>query len=320
MTAVERQRLLIKTAQLYYQEELTQSEISQRLRLSRQKVQRLLQGARDQGIVRISIRPIMGVYADLEQGLERQFNLREAIVVETTAYEDQSAVTREIGVGAAAYLLRALRPQDVVAISWGGSLLGMVDALWANGSTADHQEIKVVQGLGGLGDPTRETHAADLTRRLAKILGGQAVLLPAPGVAGSAVAGTVFANDPFVRAALREGAKANLAFMGIGAPRQDSILMREGSIVQWSELRALQEKGAVGDMNLRYFDRRGQPVPSDLDERVIGLTLEEIRQIPTVVGVAGGKEKMKAIQGALQGGLLDVLVTDQVTAQGLLDG
>jgi DNA-binding transcriptional regulator LsrR (DeoR family) len=245
--------------------------------------------------------------------------LREALVVETTAYEDQSIVTREIGVGAAEYLLRVLQPKDVVVISWGGSLLGMVDALWANGDVADPQEIKVVQGLGGLGDPTRETHAADLARRLAKVLGGQAVLLPAPGVAGSAVAGTVFANDPFVRAALQEGAAANYAFMGIGAPRRDSILMREGSIVQWPELRALQKEGAVGDMNLRYFDQQGQLVPSDLDERVTGLTLEEIRQIQTVVGVAGGKEKLQAIRGALQGKLLDVLVTDHVTAGQLVD-
>lgn len=319
MATVERQRLLVKTAQLYYEQELTQSEISQRLRLSRQKVQRLLQNARDQGIVRINIRPVMGVYAQLEQALENRYGLREALVVETAAYEDQSMVTREIGVGAAEYLLRVLQPKDVVVISWGGSLLGMVDALWANGDAADPQEVKVVQGLGGLGDPTRETHAADLTRRLAKVLGGQAVLLPAPGVAGSAVAGTVFANDPFVRAALQAGAAANYAFMGIGAPRRDSILIREGSIVQWPELRALQKDGAVGDINLRYFDSQGQLVASDLDERVIGLTLEEIRQIQTVVGVAGGKEKLQAIRGALQGKLLDVLVTDQVTAGQLVD-
>lgn len=319
MATVERQRLLVKTAQLYYEQELTQSEISRRLSLSRQKVQRLLQNARDQGIVRINIRPVMGIYTQLEQALEKRFGLREALVVETAAYEDQSIITREIGVGAAEYLLRVLHPKDVVVISWGGSLLGMVDALWANGDVADPQEVKVVQGLGGLGDPTRETHAADLTRRLAKVLGGQAVLLPAPGVAGSAVAGTVFANDPFVKAALQEGAKANLAFMGIGAPRRDSILMREGNIVQWHELRALQKEGAVGDMNLRYFDSRGHLVSSDLDERVIGLTLYEIRQIQTVVGVAGGVEKLQAIRGALQGKLLDVLVTDHVTAGQLVD-
>jgi DNA-binding transcriptional regulator LsrR (DeoR family) len=290
------------------------------LGLSRQKVQRLLSEAREQGIVRINIRPVMGVYAALEQGLEERFGLDEAIVVETTAYEEQAVVTREIGAGAFEYLLRVLRPHDVVVISWGGSLLGMVDALQASGGVAGVAGLKVVQGLGGLGDPTNETHAADLTRRLAQMLGGRAHLLPAPGVAGSLEARNAYAGDPFVVQALAQGAAANLAFMGIGAPRPDSILCREGTIVSWPELAALEKEGAVGDINLRYFDRLGQRVASDLDERVIGLTLAEIRQIERVVGVAGGAAKVEAIRGALKGKLVDVLVTDHLLAQRLLDG
>ncbi len=320
MNGIDHQRLLVRAAQLYYEQELTQASISQRLGLSRQKVQRLLSEARQQGIVRINIRPVMGVYAALEQGLEERFGLDEAVVVETTAYEEQAVVTREIGAGAFEYLLRVLRPHDVVVISWGGSLLGMVDALQASGGVAGVAGLKVVQGLGGLGDPTNETHAADLTRRLAQMLGGRAHLLPAPGVAGSLEARKAYAGDPFVAQALAEGAAANLAFMGIGAPRPDSILCREGTIVSWPELAALEKEGAVGDINLRYFDRLGQQVASDLDERVIGLTLAEIRQIERVVGVAGGAAKVEAIRGALEGKLVDVLVTDHLLAQRLLDG
>jgi len=319
MNAIDHQRLLVKVAQLYYQQELTQSEISSRLRLSRQKVQRVLQDARDQGIVRISIWPVMGIYTALEQALEQRFGLREAVVVETKAYEDHSLVTREIGAGAAEYLLRVIRPDDVVVISWGSSLLGMVDALWAIGGEVGATGVTVVQGLGGLGDPTNETHAADLTRRLARVLGGQATLLPAPGVAGSAAAGRALAADPYVAAALRKGAAANLAFMGIGAPRRDSILMAQGTIVHWPELHALQQLGAVGDINLRYFDRDGLLVPSDLNDRVIGLSLDELRAIETVVGVAGGMAKLEAIRGAVRGGLLNTLITDHMTAQRLLE-
>ncbi len=319
MRVTDYERLLVKVARLYYEQELTQSEISQRLRLSRQKVQRLLRQARDEGIVQISIRPVMGVFAELERELERCYGLREAIVVETADYTDRVGITREIGVGAAEYLLRVLQPGDSVVVSWGSSLLGMVNALVANASRSEVEGIKVVQGLGGLGDPTNETHAADLTRRLARALGGQAVLLPAPGVAGSQAASEAFRSDPFVGQALREGAAANLAFMGIGAPRPDSILIREGSIVTWPELESLQALGAVGDINLRYFDEAGQPVPSDLDERVIGLTLAELCEIDQVVGVAGGESKFRAIRGALTGRLVDVLITDDVTARRLVE-
>jgi DNA-binding transcriptional regulator LsrR (DeoR family) len=106
--------------------------------------------------------------------------------------------------------------------------------------------------------------------------------------------------------------------MGIGAPRRESILVQEGNIVSWQELAALKDQGAVGDINLRYFDDRGQRVSSDLDNRVIGLTLDEIKKIDHVVGVAGGAEKFKAIRAALKGKLANVLITDHMTAQRLL--
>jgi DNA-binding transcriptional regulator LsrR (DeoR family) len=319
MRATDHERLLVKAARLYYEQELTQSQISKRLRLSRQKVQRLLQEARQEGIVQISIRPVMGIFTDLERALEQVYNLREAIVVETTDYGEHDTVTREIGMAAAEYLLRVIQPGDAITISWGSTLLGMVNALYATAVRIDIDGLTVVQALGGLGDPTDEVHAADLTRRLARILGGQAVLLPAPGAAGTLAAREALMGDPHVQRALEQASQANLAVMGIGAPRPDSVLIQHGSIIQWEELAALQEQGAVGDINLRYFDEDGQPMDSDLDRRIIGLTLEDIQQIETVVGIAGGDAKFNAIQGAVSGQLVDVLVTDDVTAHRLLE-
>ena len=314
----DQERLLVKAARLYYEQELTQAEISQRLRLSRQKVQRLLQTARNEGVVQISIRPVMGIFTEEERQLEQRYNLREAIVVETNNYSDYETVTREVGVAAAEYLLRVIQAGDTITVSWGSSLLGMVNALYASTSKYEIDDITIVQALGGLGDPTTEVHAADLVRRLARFLGGQAVLLPAPGVTGTLAASQAFMSDPHVQEVVRRASNANLAFMGIGAPRRDSILIRQGDIVTWEELKGLQERGAVGDINLRYFDDKGHLVDSALNERVIGLSLEQIRQIETVVGVAGGEEKFQAIHGALSGHLIDVLVTDDVTARRLL--
>lgn len=312
-------RLLVKIAHLYYEDRLTQVEISQRLRLSRQKVQRLLQSARDQGIVQINIRPIMGIIPELETNLEERFGLGEAVIVETTSYEDQDTVAREVGAGAAEYILRVLKPGDSVVISWGGTLRGMVNSLYANAHRKNFDGLKVIQGLGGLGNPNNETHAADLTRRMASILGGRAVLMPAPGIAGSRSAQQAFHSDPFVGQALEEAAQADIAIMGIGAPRADSILIQQGNIVSWPELSRLVERGAVGDINLRYFDRMGERVASDLDARVIGLTIEDIKRLKHVVGITGGSAKLYAIEAALRGKLVDVLVTDHITAQKLLD-
>jgi DNA-binding transcriptional regulator LsrR (DeoR family) len=214
--------------------------------------------------------------------------------------------------------MRIVKPQDSIVISWGGSLLGMVNALYGGSQRSDLDGIKVIQGLGGLGDPNKEVHAADLTRRLAQVFGGEAVLLPTPAVAGTREARDTYFEDPFVGLILEQAQSANLAVMGIGAPRLDSILMREGKIVTGQDLENLGQNGAVGDINLRFFDQNGKIVQSNFDQRVIGLTLDEIQRIERVVGVAGGSAKVSAIRGALAGQLVDVLVTDQITAKRVL--
>lgn len=319
MPTLDHQRLLTKIARSYYQEELTQAQIADRLRMSRQKVQRLLREARDEGIVHIAIAPVMGVFAELESGLEQHFGLREAVVVETTEYENQAVVAHEVGAGAADYLMRVVESHDSIVVSWGGTLLGMVNALHAKQQGQNLQDVTIIQGLGGLVDPNHEAHAADLARRLARFLGASAQLMPAPGVAGTRPARNVLYHDPHVAQVLQRARSATLAFMGIGAPRYDSILLQQGTIVKWEELKALMDAGAVGDINLRYFDAQGRQVPSELDDRVIGLSLDEIKHIKHVVGVAGGAAKVRAIRGALEGKLIHTLITDDVTARQLLE-
>jgi DNA-binding transcriptional regulator LsrR (DeoR family) len=159
-------------------------------------------------------------------------------------------------------------------------------------------------------------HSADLTAACASLQWASGVATAGSSRISRKPEG--FYADNHVQKVLEERCRANMAIMGIGAPRQDSILVREGEIVQWLELEALQLKGAVGDINLRYFDERGVPVESDLDNRVVGLSLAEIRNINQVIGIAGGATKIKAIHGALNGKLIDVLVTDQQTAQSIL--
>jgi DNA-binding transcriptional regulator LsrR (DeoR family) len=317
VAALDNNRLLVKIARLYYEEEMTQAQIANRLRISRQKVQRVITQARSEGVVQIAISPITGIYSELEKGLEKRFGLREAVVVESTAYEDQSIVARELGAAAAEYLLRVLRPHDKLVISWGGSLLGLVNTLSFN-ARIELQDISVIQGLGGLVDPNNEVHATELVRRLARVLNAKAVLLPAPGVAGSKASRDAFLEDPFVSRTLNLARTANIAFMGIGAPDRNSLLVREGTILTWSDVSKLANRGAVGDINLRYFDKHGKPIHSDLDDNVIGLTLDQIREIHHVVGVAGGSAKIGAIAGALAGKLIHALITDHGTAQRLL--
>lgn len=307
-------RLLSKVSRLYYEQGLTEQVIADKLNLSRSKVSRLLKQARAQGIVRISVFSPPNVYADLEDQLERKFGLREAVVVEVTEPESREIVAREIGGAAAFYFQQTLSEGSTVGVCWGNTLRAMVASLQPQ-KTANTQ---IVQIIGGLGPPTAESHAVDLCRRMASVLYCGLTLLPAPGITENRQTKEAILADSHVQAALQLIPQLNVAYVGIGVPTPDSLYMRDGTIVRPEEVAELRSQGAVGDIALRFFDAGGRPVRSDLDERVIGIGLDQLKQIPRVVGVAGGPGKEDAIRGAVLGGYINVLVTDQVTAASLL--
>jgi len=311
-------RLLVRIARLYHDHDLTQEEIASRLRLSRQKVQRLLQEAKKLGVVQVVINPVIGTFAEMEEAVEERFGLSECVIVETTDYHNQAVVAREVGTAAADYLLRVARSNDTILMNWGNSLLAMVNAL-ARVGRAEVKGRQVIQALGGLGDPNHETHAGEVVRRAARALGAQAVLLPAPALAGSTEAAAAYREDPYVTQVLARARQAKLAFVGIGAATAESVMVLEFlNLVRPATLALLKKRGAVGSINLRYFDQNGRVVSGALENQIIGLTLDELNALDRVVGVAGGATKFEAIQGALRGRLVKVLVTDHLTARGLV--
>lgn len=314
MSSIDDIRLLVKVARLYYEQNLTQQEIAGMLRISRPKVSRLLQQARDERIVQIAVIAPQGVFADLERALEQRFGLKEAIVAEVSPGGSAAATTRALGAAAADYLTRAVQDGDTIAVSWGVAIAATVDAL----PTDPKRGVRVVQLIGGLGEPSAEVHATGLARRVAQAFGATLSLLPAPGIVGSAQVRQILLGDAHISQALTQAAAADIVLVGIGAPTPDAVLLRDGDIISWDEVRGLTDRGAVGDIALRFFNVQGEPIPSEIDERVIGLDLDTLRGRPHVVGVAGGPAKFAPILGAVHGRLINVLVTDQLTAEQLL--
>jgi len=185
--------LLVKIAELYFLDDLTQLQISRRLGISRQKVQRLIRAAKEKGIVQITIQPVRKTSSHLERQLEKQFSLKEALVVETDEYDEHDKVAQALGSPSAEYLLRVIDDGDSIAVSWGSTLRAIVDALPALGKPL--QNVRVIQALGGLGNPNTEVHASDLTKRMARIFGAEAILLPAPGVVRTSAAHQALLED-----------------------------------------------------------------------------------------------------------------------------
>ena len=307
-------RLLTKVAKMYYDQELTQQEIAKKLYVSRPKVSRLLKQAREEGIVQITVFAPPHTFSALEEDLESKYGLTEAVVVEATRPESQETTAREVGIAAANYLQRTIRPGDAIGVSWGSTLNAMVQAL----KPSDVEDIHIVQLIGGLGPPEAESHATSLCGRMAQGLGGRQTVIPAPGIVDNEEVKAILFTDQHVQAAFQIFPEINVAYVGIGSPTPDSVLMRDGSIISQQEVDNLKTNGAVGDIALRFFDSTGEIVDAGIEKRVIGISREQLKQIERVVGVAGGPEKFAVISGALVGGWINVLVTDHVTAGHLL--
>jgi DNA-binding transcriptional regulator LsrR (DeoR family) len=315
MARIDELRLMAKVARMYHMNGLRQAEICERLNIHQSTVSRVLKRAEREGIVRVTVRLPSGTHTDLEDAVQERYGLDEAVVVE--CLEDEAQISRDLGTAAAFYAETTLKATDVIGISsWSAALLAMVDAMHPSQRLKD---TRVIQILGGVGSPNAEVHAAQVTRRLADLLGGTATLLPAPGVVGSRDARDILMKDRFVCEAIDLFDKVTIALVGIGATEPSRALASSGNIFSPQEIKMLAGKGAVGDICLRFFDVKGQQVVTPLDERVISMELEQLRRVKRVVGVAGGKRKITAIRGALEGQWINVLITDVSTAERLLE-
>jgi DNA-binding transcriptional regulator LsrR (DeoR family) len=311
MVKLDELRIIARVARMYYEWDMRQAEIAQQLGLSQATVSRLLQRSKKEGIIRISVNVPDGVYTELEESLVKKFSLRDAIVVDCLE-DNESMIIRDIGASAAYYLESSIQANEIIGISsWSATLFAMVDALHP---LSKKTGVKVIQILGGVGSPNAEVHATHLTSRLAALVKGEPIFLPAPGVVGSEAAKQVLMNDEYVGKTFALFDHVTIALVGIGAVQPSALLAQSGNIFSSQEQDLLVQKGAVGDVLLRFFDHRGKPVDSEMDRRVISMSPEQLRKVDRAIGIAGGNRKFAAIKGALIGGWINILITDRFTA------
>lgn len=304
-------RLIARVAQMYHIEGKRQAEIGEIMHMSQATVSRMLKRAEQEDIVRTTVIPPAGTFADLETALRERYNLTEAIVVDCSEDRD-GAIMARIGEATAHFLEVTLQQDEVVGVSsWSQTILRMVDNIHPLKSA---KAKYIVQILGGMGDASVQTHATQLTARLAKLTGGEPRLLLVQGITSSREAKLIMLADPVVRETMDLFGRLSLAIIGIGAVEPSELLARSGNTFSRQEMAMLNEAGAVGEISYRFYDKDGKPVETPLNERVIGISLEDLRKTDRVMALAGGESKTQAIEGALKLGVIDVLVTDKFTA------
>jgi DNA-binding transcriptional regulator LsrR (DeoR family) len=314
----DRTELLVTVASLYYELGQNQQQIADRLETSRSSVSRMIKEARDLGIVEIRIhRPVNRSY-QLEQMLIDRFGLTDAYVLLTNPEQREEERLAGVGWLAASYLDRVLGllpPRACIGIAWGTGVHAAISALGEDRS----QQIDVVQILGSVGAANPLIDGPDLARLLASKLGGRYFDLHAPVFVEQPALRNLLLNEPSMREGLQRARSVALAITGIGTVQEEAASFLRAGHLSPAALADLRRQGVVGETCGRFFDIYGRFEQFAINERVIGIDLPDLRQIPRVIAVARGLPKAMSILGALRGRYLTVLATDDETAQAVLD-
>lgn len=303
--------MLGRVASLHYTHGLTHQKIADLLGISRVQVTRLLAKALREGIVEIRVHSDESIFPDLQMALAKKFGLEQAWV--SPGFENDEKTMESLGAVAAQCLLSLLKPKEVVAVGLSVTLEHMIPHLpkMQSGTT-------FVPALGSRPGGALSVNPHEIASELAEKLGGFTRHLPAPFVMASEESANMMRREPDVAATLDLARQASVGLYGLGGTEKGSGPLI-GAISPSGELEKLTKKGAVGDISGVYFDAEGRYVPSSIEKRIIGLSLEEILAIPTRMIVAGGEKKLDAIAAASKSGIVTDLVTDQRTAERLLD-
>jgi deoxyribonucleoside regulator len=303
---------MIKIAKLYYEENYTQNDIASLLNISRQTVGRILNDAQKKGIVQIRvIDENEEYYQYLKNFLKDRYNLID-VVIKPVYDAGLDSIHHALGEAGSDYLINKLEEGQTLGISWGRTLLEVVKSI-----RQLSKKVDVVQLNGALEQVYLEFNSNELASIMAGKLQGNHYYLHAPGIVDTEKIRDSLLEDRSIKYSLDKARNANIAALGIGSV-ENSPLYSLGCIGE-KDILEIKKKGGVGDLCLRIIDRNGNPVDTDLDRRVIGLSLDDLKNIDCVIGIAGGEKKVDVIIGALKGHYLDVLITDSITADLLHD-
>lgn len=312
----EHVELLMQVANWYYEERLSQEDIARRIGRSRSMVSRMLQEARDVGIVQIQIRsPFLKTATELENRLCATFALAKAVVLADPPV-DYPLLIRRLGELGAHVLCQQLRDNLKLGLMWGTTIYEVVWAMPTRALTGS----TVIQMIGTVGRGNHLVDGPELARSLAHKLNAGYCYLPAPIIVGDETVARSFRQQPAIAEVLEQVRQVDVALLGIGTSDDYFSYLEATGYVKKDDLVAVRKAGAVGSILGIFIDQTGQPLDISINRRVIGFQdMAALRSIPAVIAVAGGVKKAPAIRAALRGSYLDILITDTITATAVLD-
>lgn len=310
----EKKRLLAKIAYMHYVEGKSQTTISKELDIYRTTVCRMLAKAKDEGIVKVEIKGYDSSLFALESYIQENYGLRKVTILPYQADLDRQENLNLLAKEGAEVLRSMIKDNEVIGISWGSSISALIDHI----TQKSLKGISVYPLSGGPSAIHANYHVNTLVYRLARLFHGQSSFINATVIQENAEIAKGIKKSKYFEKTLLSWDKLDWAVIGIGAEPDAQKDSQWRDLLMGSDYVKLRQLKAVGEICCRFFDKNGLSVDKDLQERTIGISLEQLRQVPNVFAIACGKEKANAILAALKVKCINYLVTDEETIKDLL--
>jgi deoxyribonucleoside regulator len=308
-----RHELMEFIAEMYYIQKKSQQEIANKLGMSRSNISKILQTCIDEEIVEFKINYRSSSKLTLEKSLMEKYKLKKVIISDYNAHGEINKIN--VGKCAGIYLDTIIQDGMLLGISWGTTLYYAVDNL----SVSTTKCVDVIQMVGGLGAKRIDTDGQELAKRLSKIYNGNCYILQAPMIVNSKMLKDLLLQEPQIIEHFDLYKKIDIALIGLGSNKPNLSAVRKSGYITKSEAGQIIKKGAVSDICGHHVDIMGRPSITNISDRIIGITLEQLKNVPVIIGVAAGNEKKEAVLGALRGSYINVLVIDEMLAHNILN-
>jgi DNA-binding transcriptional regulator LsrR (DeoR family) len=324
----EEDALTFQIALQYYVDGRTTQEVADNLRLERSFVSRRLKEARLRGMVHILVTPptLVQDLRGLERRLKSQFPLQEVTIIpgredvmEADSSSDKESVVLACCQAAAQWLTDTLKDGDTLAVPWGrvaSYVAGQLNPAYSL------RNLVTVPIVGVTGVTTHPFEANTIASRIAAAFGGQSLLLAAPAVVTPA-AYEVVVKIPLVKRVLERVQQADVVITPIAAADSQTSTVVKQYLATEEQINYVMEKGAIGEIaSFWWFDRLGRLVEIP-NAKPIGLGLRGLADIvrddrKVVAVTAASRARIAPLRVALEQELVNVLITDQITARELL--
>lgn len=302
-----KRNLYTKIAYWYYVLGLTQDEIAKRLNFTRQKVNQMMNSLKEMDIVQVTIRGFEQENIELENQFEQKYNLKECLIV--SDYGETDTALYKVANVAAQYLDETVRNGDIIGVSWGKTLIKIVEQM----EYRQKANCRVISLLGALNTTQAIDKADEVARNLANKLNCPSIMLYAPIFVEHKETKEWLMKEMHIKQSFDLMKQCNIAVLGIGALTDETCIYNRG-IISKENLNSLREQGFVGDICTNLVRSDGSWDSNPLNEQLLSADMQCLKEIDNVIAVVPGVAKAEAAKAVLQSGCIDTLIIDETTA------